>query len=191
MTKEDLILYLEADRKAQHGYAYHSTWQRILNPFLIDREIWRFQVLLRKCEYYYTQKPSILVMLKKYFYAYQYKRQSIKLGFTIPVGVFGKGLHIAHRGTIVVHAHAKIGDNCHLNAGVNIGTRAGLESAVPKIGSNVYIGPGAKIYGDIEIADSCAIGANAVVNKSFLEPGCIIAGVPARVIGKVDRNLNV
>lgn len=40
----------------------------------------------------------------------------------------------------------------------------------PKIGDNVYIGPGAVLFGDIEIADNCWIGANAVVNKSFLEP---------------------
>jgi serine O-acetyltransferase len=46
----------------------------------------------------------------------------------------------------------------------------------------VYIAPGAKIYGAIEIADNIAIGANAVVNKSFLEPNITIAGVPARKI---------
>ncbi len=51
-----------------------------------------------------------------------------------------------------------------------------------RIGNNVYIGPGARIFGDIEIADGIAIGANAVVNRSFLEPGITIAGVPARKI---------
>lgn len=34
-----------------------------------------------------------------------------------------------------------------------------------KIGNNVYIGPGAKLFGDIVIGD------NAVVNKSFPDGG--------------------
>ena len=37
-----------------------------------------------------------------------------------------------------------------------------------RIGNNVYIGPGAIIFGDIEIADNVSIGANATVNKSVL-----------------------
>lgn len=50
------------------------------------------------------------------------------------------------------------------------------------IGKHVYIGPGAKIFGDIYIADDIAIGANAVVNKSFTTPGITVAGVPAKII---------
>jgi serine O-acetyltransferase len=52
----------------------------------------------------------------------------------------------------------------------------------PQIGNNVYIGPGAKIFGEIVIADNIAIGANSVVNKSFYEKGISIAGVPAKKI---------
>lgn len=39
---------------------------------------------------------------------------------------------------------------------------------------------GAKIIGGVRIADSCKIGAGAVVVSDFLEPGSIIGGVPAR-----------
>jgi serine O-acetyltransferase len=53
---------------------------------------------------------------------------------------------------------------------------------VPTIGDNVFIGPGAKIFGDIIIASGIAIGANSVVNKSFLETDITIAGVPARKV---------
>ena len=56
----------------------------------------------------------------------------------------------------------------------------GLTNLCPKIGNNVDVGFGAVIIGDIEIADDIKIGANAVVNKSFLEPGITIAGVPAK-----------
>lgn len=52
---------------------------------------------------------------------------------------------------------------------VNIGANQGSMKA-PLIGNDVYIGPGAVIFGDIEIADGCYIGANAVVLKSVTEP---------------------
>jgi serine acetyltransferase len=58
----------------------------------------------------------------------------------------------------------------------------------PQIGDNVYIGPGAVLYGDITIADNCFIGANAVVNKSVTEEYSVIAGVPAKVIRKDTKN---
>lgn len=48
------------------------------------------------------------------------------------------------------------------------------------IGDNVYLGPGAKIFGGIYIADGCKIGANAVVNKSCKEKNGILVGIPAK-----------
>lgn len=38
------------------------------------------------------------------------------------------------------------------------------------------------IFGGIEIADGCYIGANAVVNRSVLEPNSVILGVPGKVV---------
>jgi serine O-acetyltransferase len=52
------------------------------------------------------------------------------------------------------------------------------------IGDNCYIGPGAKIFGAIEIGPDVAIGANAVVNKSFPGGGVTLGGIPARVISQ-------
>lgn len=66
--------------------------------------------------------------------------------------------------------------------GVNIGTAAGTSGCAPQIGNNVYIGPGAKIFGPIHIADGIAIGANAVVNKDCLQENVTLRGVPARII---------
>jgi serine O-acetyltransferase len=72
-----------------------------------------------------------------------------------------------------------------MHAGVNIGASGGKKEA-PQLGDKVYIAPGAKIYGNISIPNNTAIGANAVVNKSFEEENTVIAGIPAKVIGKVD-----
>ena len=55
-----------------------------------------------------------------------------------------------------------------------------IGGGVPVLGDNVYIGPGAKIFGKVQIADGCKVGANAVVNKSFLVKKSILVGVPAQ-----------
>ena len=112
----------------------------------------------------------------------------MKLGFSIGPNVFGPGLNIAHYGTIVVNGNAKVGKNCWIYPGANIGANTEGPTDVPVIGDNVYIGPGAKIFGRINIADNISIGANAVVTKSFIKPGVTIAGIPARVIK--DNNSN-
>lgn len=106
----------------------------------------------------------------------------MRLGFDIPVNVFGPGLNIHHWGCIVVNAWAHVGKNCNLQQGVTIGMNLG-GTASATIGDNVFIGTGAKIIGDVKIANGCVIGANAVVTKDFLEENSIIAGVPAKVIG--------
>ena len=104
-------------------------------------------------------------------------------GFTIPVNTCGPGLSLAHLGSSTgANTGSRIGANCRMQAGVMIGTEAGAQDRAPLIGNNVYIGPGAKIFGPIRIADGIAIGANAVVNRSFEEPNVTIGGIPAKKI---------
>ena len=80
-------------------------------------------------------------------------------------------------GSIIVRIHA-----C-----VNIGTQYGYEDMCPTIGNHVFIGPGAKLFGDIKIPDYSVIGANAVVNKTFEDENTCIAGIPAKIINKNGR----
>lgn len=105
----------------------------------------------------------------------------IRLGFEIPINVFGYGLRINHYGCLVVNGNARIGKFCDIHQGVNIGQNV-EPGSVPTIGDNVWIGPGAKLFGRITIANRIMIGANAVVNKSFLEEDITITGVPARKV---------
>lgn len=86
-----------------------------------------------------------------------------------------------------MNSGTKVGDNCRIHVCVNIGTQAGYSNLAPEIGNNVYIAPGAKIFGKIQIADDIVIGANAVVNKSFVESGVSIGGVPAKKISEKGR----
>lgn len=111
----------------------------------------------------------------------QWRKWSQRSGISIPKNTCEGGLTLYHFGSIVVNPNTRIGRNCCIMNNVNIGTNGG-SNAAPRIGNNVYIGPGAVIYGDIEIADGCYIGANSVVNKSCLEKDAILVGSPARVI---------
>ena len=106
----------------------------------------------------------------------------MKLGFTIPRHVFGPGLSIAHWGSIVVHPDVRVGNNCRIHSAVNIGV---LNGKCPTIGNNVYIAPGAKLFGGIIVGDNVTIGANAVVNKD-VPSNVTVGGIPAKIIS--DRN---
>jgi serine O-acetyltransferase len=118
---------------------------------------------------------------KKLFILYKYRNLAVRLSFSIPVNTCGPGLSIAHYGPIIINTKATIGSNCRIHVGVNIGENDGF---APSIGNNCYLGPGAKLYGDIKIGDNVKIGANAVVNKSFLQNNITLAGVPAKIVSK-------
>ena len=148
---------------------------------LVDRRF-KFYKSLRRTEYYYNCKKGVLGKILRKLLMIHHLRLCNKYGWTIPINVFGPGLTIVHTGTIVVSGKAKIGKNCRIHVCTNIGNAISHgEDGTPVIGDNVYIGPGAKIFGPINIGDNVAIGANSVVNKSFPD-NCTIAGVPARKI---------
>ena len=181
-TKKDLVEFLIQDKKAL-GKNYNK-------PKLFNDEIWKFEILLRKTEYHYNNRKKLYHKLMYFIYVYRLHKMRIKLGYSIPLNVFDSGLSIAHRGTIVVNGNSKIGKNCRIQESTTIGTTNGSNKA-PKIGNNVFIGSGARIIGDIIIADEIAIGANAVVNKNFTEKGITIAGVPAKKISNNSSRSNL
>ena len=176
-SKEDYKVFVTSDLSSLGVESQH-------NWFMLN-EIVTFQIRLRRLEFALNcSKNPIRIVFRKYLY----RRIAIRLGISISPNTFGPGLSIAHRGTIVVNGGARIGANCRLHTGVNIGTEAGQSDAAPTIGDNCYIAPGAKIFGPIVVGPNTVIGANAVVNKSFVEGGQTIAGVPARVISKNSSN---
>lgn len=142
----------------------------------------RFLRRLRRIEYIYNCKRNNPFAT---FYLFGLElinhRAGVRLGYTIPKNVFGAGLCLVHHGTIVVSPKARVGENCRLHPSTSIGDYNGA----PIIGNNVYIAPGAKIFGDICIGNNVAIGANAVVNKSFGD-NVTLGGIPAAVIA--DRS---
>ncbi len=182
-SKKDLCEYLLQDQKALGNSEKKK-------PRLFQDDIWSFQIALRKTEYYKNNKAGYYHKILYLFFRMILKQKSMKLGFTIPLNVFGPGLSIAHYGPIVVNSNAKIGSFCRIQTSVTIGATNGSHLA-PQIGDYVYLGDGCKIIGDINIADGICIGANAVVVKSFHEPNITIAGIPARKISNNSSKSNL
>lgn len=182
-SKKDLKYYLEQDKIA--------LGIKRSRPLIFGDEIWKFQILYRKYEYLRNVYSNTILLPYVYMIKILFEKKSIKLGYSIPINVFGPGLSIAHYGTIVINSHAKIGSNCRIQEGVTIGATNGSKEA-PNIGNNVFIGSGAKIIGNVNIANDIAIGAGSVVTKDFTEKGITIAGVPAKKISNNNsyNNLN-
>lgn len=154
-------------------------------PRLFGDEIWKFEILLRKVEFDLNCRRGPVGKLVGKWHKMRFHRLSVRLGFTIPPNVFGPGLSIPHYGTIVVHGNVRAGKNCRLQEGVTIGATNGSHKAAV-IGDNCYFGSGAKVIGEVCIADDVAVGANAVVTKDIVESGTTWAGAPVRKIS--DRN---
>jgi serine O-acetyltransferase len=180
-SKKDYKLYLEADRISLDRKKNISIYERIIDIFTPD-DIWEYQRALRKTEYVKNCTHGLIGKVRYAFVLRRLRLLGRRLGFYIFPNNFGPGLSISHPGMIIVNTFARIGANCRIHPGTVIATQAGPISKTPRLGNNVYIGPGVKIFGEIEIADDVAIGANSVVNKSFLEPGITIAGIPAKKI---------
>lgn len=104
-------------------------------------------------------------------------------GIQIPVRVdLAGGAKISHFSNIVIVGESVIGKNLTILQGVTIGRGFSKKNyGCPKIGNNVIIFTGAKIFGDITIGDNVIIGANAVVS-SDIPSNSVVAGNPAKVV---------
>lgn len=140
----------------------------------------RYIVWMRICAYTRYSSICFPVFLLSYC---RLRHLSYKTTIQIPYStVIGPGFFIGHFGPIVINSEAIIGRNVNISPGVVIGsTSRGKNMGTPVIGDDVYIAPGAKIIGAVVIGSRVAIGANAVVTKSFADDSCVV-GVPARVI---------
>lgn len=163
-----------------HRYRGAHSLSCVLREFLIGQGC-KFSIWLRLTQYLEAKRP-----LSSIFYwiaRFMLRRNAVRFGLQIGhQAQIGPGLFIGHYGEIVINSKVRIGRNCNLSHGVTIGVvPKGGEKGAPVIGDNVYIGPGAKIFGAITIGDNVAIGANAVVTKD-LPDNAVAVGIPAKVI---------
>lgn len=164
------------------------------NKGLALRAAWGFGETLsflynyRMCQYYSSMSTRGLVAFMKHAICYmRFKKFQQRCGIELNQHTkIGYGLRLPHKGGIVIHPAAVIGNNCEIMQGVTIGNNILKDrDAVATIGDNVLICAGAKIIGAVNIGNNVVIGANAVVTKDVPD-GTIVAGVPALPIGICD-----
>ena len=146
-------------------------------------DIYRFLFHLRRYEYLLTCRTTVLTKIRRFWHLRQYQIFAKGLGYVIGDGVLGENVTFYHRGSIYINPAARVGPDCKFHGDCCIGVARTGETGCPVLGRGVDVGIGARVLGDIYIADGIVIGANSVVTKSFHEPGITIAGIPARKIG--------
>ncbi len=103
----------------------------------------------------------------------------IEIPYTAPIG---RRVVIEHHSGIVVNGGVSFGDDIIIRQNTTIGLRDATDlTACPTIGSNVDIGAGAVILGDVRVGNGATVGANAVV-LADVPDGALAVGVPARII---------
>eukprot|EP00270_Netrium_digitus_P015952 TRINITY_DN5649_c0_g1_i2.p1 TRINITY_DN5649_c0_g1~~TRINITY_DN5649_c0_g1_i2.p1 ORF type:complete len:395 (+),score=96.54 TRINITY_DN5649_c0_g1_i2:316-1500(+) len=104
-----------------------------------------------------------------------------------PAACVGRGVMIDHATGIVIGETAVVGSGCTLLHGVTLGgTGKQRGDRHPKLGSNVLVGAGASILGNVRIGDGAKIGAAALVLKD-IPPHATAVGSPAKVIGRAKE----
>jgi serine O-acetyltransferase len=95
---------------------------------------------------------------------------------------FGEEFVLIHSQGVVINGSVVGGDRVYIEHQVTVGAERG---ASPVLGSDLFIGAGAKVIGAVSIGDGARIGANAVVTKD-VPAGATAVGVPARIIAAAD-----
>lgn len=151
--------------------------------------IWKLLSNYRKAQYYReTLKTTngikrIINSLRYRFFTRKKNLYSEKCGIEIAnERKIGRRLRLWHGGVVI---NANLGDDCAIHGNNILGNKGEMSlNCAPNIGNNVDVGVGAIVIGEINIADNCCIGANAVVTKSFTKPGSVIVGIPGRLLEK-------
>jgi serine O-acetyltransferase len=99
----------------------------------------------------------------------------------------GPGLVLYHPTGVVIGPGCRVGARATIMQGVTLGSDAVVvgdeQGASPVIGDDAFIGPGAAVFGAVELGDRVRVGANSVVTSSF-PADVVIAGAPAHQVGQ-------
>jgi acetyltransferase-like isoleucine patch superfamily enzyme len=110
----------------------------------------------------------------------------------------GARVHLGPWSTVSALSEVIIGDDCLIAERVSIRdhdhvfrtvgrtySEQGYQVEPVIIGRNVWLGAGVTLIKGVELGDHCVVAAHAVVTHSF-PPASIVAGVPARLIRRLE-----
>jgi 2,3,4,5-tetrahydropyridine-2,6-dicarboxylate N-acetyltransferase len=87
---------------------------------------------------------------------------------------------------VVVGGRAIVGKNCHIGAGTVLAGVIEPPSAEPVIVEDgVLIGANAVVLEGVKVGKGAVVAAGSIVVKD-VEPNTVVAGVPAKLLKKVD-----
>ncbi|MED3649945.1 serine acetyltransferase [Heyndrickxia sporothermodurans] len=151
--------------------------------------LWKYNALLRRTEYCVNTGKKFMGL----FYRFWLSNYQNKHKIHIPINTFDKGLKLMHLGSFLVNKDVRAGKDITLHVNTSL-VAGGTNDYCPVLGDGLVIGVGAVILGKVKIANHIAVGANALVNKSFDEENIAIAGVPAKKVsanGSLNWNAKV
>lgn len=149
-----------------------------LTPFLYFKGFHALQSY-RISHWFWTQERCLLAT------HFQNRISEVFAADIHPAARIGSGVLIDHGTSVVIGETAVIEDNVSILHEVTLGgTGKETGDRHPKVRAGVLIGAGAKVLGNVEIGTGSKIGAGSVVLDP-VPPHCTVAGVPARVVGRV------
>lgn len=179
--KKKMNMYIKNDIHRNLGKYSKSIERKI---FWDNHSTVSLLYFFRKCHYYSEIKKNIFQKIAHGYCYIRFKKLQNNCGVEMNQHMeIGYGLRLPHKGSIILHPQAVIGNNCEIMQGVTLGNNILKDrDKVPTVGDEVLICAGAKLIGGITVGNHVVIGANAVVNKD-VEDNVIVAGMPAKVVG--------
>jgi acetyltransferase-like isoleucine patch superfamily enzyme len=126
----------------------------------------------------------------------------VRRGTTLVVGgqlVIGSGVVLASAGLTVhceqqveigdltiIGGHSTLTDSAHLRTPPGEPVHHSLRTSPTRIGRNCWLGAGSVVASGVTIGDQCFVGAGSVVTQD-VEPGWLVAGVPARSVRLLEE----
>lgn len=172
MSLKQLLILIGWDMRVNHGWSFDCLRARLM---LLDVRI--EQYIHRKC--FRPGNPLSLVWYLARFCGslFQWFLCNSNIPGTVTIG---RGLRLPHPQNIIIAGFADIGEFCTIYHNVSIAWNGFIHTkpASPKIGSQVLLGAGSIILGDISIGDDVLVGAGAVVTRSVPPHSRVTCGRP-------------
>ncbi len=135
--------------------------------------------LFRLGKWLQKKKKNILFLPLYIVVKIFYRFVQIIYGFSMPFSIdLGERICFKHGFYgIFISSKAVIGNDVIIMHQVTIGSNFSSNKSIiaPYIGNNVFIGPGAKIIGDVRLPDNSKVGANALIINQECEQGIYVA----------------